>query len=489
MYLKGIAALVLGCLAAGLGYVGFGDATGQPAIRLNTPWLRHGLDWAEGGLDALRVRIGGDDAAAIDGPALERRVSEGLAARAPSAPPPSPQPPKDCSTADRLTAGAVLVGDRLSLRFFEKEGAESAALAGTRPVYFERLDLSGTYDVDARGQISIPLVGRIDADGYALACVEALVSDRYTRAFATEASVSAAFASRPPVVVTGAVRAPGSYTVTPGMVLRHLLALAGAPSTQDGGAARAAEAPLLARKAELENLAAGLRLEVRMLTAAQAHQEQPDLAPDERSLYQAKLGASRLQSELANLAARVETFERDKRDRAAQLQEKRDMLVLLQEQQAVLDRQVGEKRDRLAELRGLTERGLAPLTRLAADEAALITLEHSAFELRSATLAQQAAVRQAEEALEAVDGDYRGAIAADLRDRTKEADAIDAQLASIDLQVGMLSDGSAGAGERVTIVRNGPAGPVRLEGSLASIILPGDLVEVATGDSRVSELQ
>ena len=226
-----------------------------------------------------------------------------------------------------------------------------------------------------------------------------------------------------------------------------------------------------------------------MLTAAEAYQVQPDLTPVERTLFQAKLGASRLQSELANLAARVESFERSQRDRAAEVQEKRDMLVLLQQQQAVLDQQVGEKRDRLAELRGLTERGLAPLTRLAADEAALITLEHSAFEVRSATLAQQAAVRQAEEALEAVRGDYRSAVAAELRDRTKEADAIDAQVASIDLQVGMLNDGGAGGGERVTIVRNGPAGPVSLEASLASIILPGDLVEVATGDSRVSELQ
>ena len=489
MYVKGLAALALGGVAAGLGYIGFGDATGQPAIRLNAPWVRHGLDWAEGGLDALRARIGGDDAGAIDGPALEQQVRDGLAARAPSAPPPSPEPPKDCSTADRLTAGAALVGDRLGLRFFEKEGADSAALAGTAPVYFERLDLSGTYDVDARGQISIPLVGRIDADGYTLACVEALVADRYARTFVTEASVSAAFAFRPPVVVTGALRAPGSYTVTPGMVLRHLLALAGAPSTQDGGAARAAEAPLLARKAELDDLGAGLRLEVRMLTAAEAYQVQPDLTPDERTLFQAKLGASRLQSELANLAARVESFERSQRDRTAEVQEKRDMLALLQQQQAVLDQQVGEKRDRLAELRGLTERGLAPLTRLAADEAALITLEHSAFEVRSATLAQQAAVRQAEEALEAVRGDYRSAVAAELRDRTKEADAIDAQVASIDLQVGMLNDGGAGGGERVTIVRNGPAGPVSLEASLASIILPGDLVEVATGDSRVSELQ
>lgn len=485
MYLKGLAALALGGVAAGLGYVGFGDATGQPAIRLDTPWVQHGLDWAEGGLDALRARIGGGDAAPIDGQALERQVRDGLAARAPAAPPPSPEPPRDCATADRLTAGAALVGDRLALRFFEKEGADSATLAGTPPVYFERLDLSGTYDVDARGQISIPLVGRLDADGYTLACVEALVAARYADTFVTQASVSATFAARPPVIVTGAVRAPGSYTVTPGMVLRNLLALAGTASTQD----RAAEAPLLARKAELEDLGAGLRLEVRMLTAAEAYQGQPDLTPDERGLYQSKLGASRLESELANLAARVETFERAKRDRTAQLAERRDMLALLQQQQAVLDQQVGEKRDRLAELRTLTERGLAPLTRLAADEAALITLEHSAFEVRSAALAQQAAVRQAEEALEAVDGDYRSAVAAELRDRTKESDAIDAQLASIDLQVAMLNGDDAGGGERVTIVRNGPTGPVRLEGSLASIVLPGDLVEVATGDSRVSELQ
>ena len=273
------------------------------------------------------------------------------------------------------------------------------------------------------------------------------------------------------------------------MVLRQLLALAGAKSMQPDPGEQAAVAPLLARKAELEALAAGLRLETRVLTAARAHQADPELTADERSLFQARLGAARLQSELDTLSARVEAFARDKADKTEQVAEKRAMLALMQDQRTVLDRQVGEKRQRLDELRGLTERGLAPTTRLSADEAALITLEHSDFELASAALAQQAAVRAAEEALAAVDADYRSAVAGELRDRTRDADAIDAQLASIDLQIGMLRDGSGGSPERVTIVRTAADGTTRLEGTLASVVLPGDLVEVGTGERRVSELQ
>ncbi len=491
MYLKGLAALALGGVAAGIGYIGFGNATGHPAVKLNAPWVEHGIDMAEQGLAALRVRIGGDDGAAGEaaGAALEAAVRDGLAARGPAAPPPSIAPPKDCADPDRLTPGAALIGDKLTLRFFEKEAADAEAAAGAAPVYFERLDLSGAYDVDARGEVSIPLVGRVEADGRTLACVEALVAARYLQTFLTDASVSAAFASRPAVIVTGAVRAPGSYTVTAGMVLRQLLALAGAKSMQPDPALQAATAPLMARKAELDALAIGLRLETRVLAAARAHQADPGLTADERALFQERLGARRLQSELDELSARVAAFAREKADRTAQVAEKRAMLALIQDQRAELDRQVADKRQRLDDLRQLTERGLAPTTRLSADEAALITLEHSDFEAASGALAQAAAVRAAEEALAAVDGDYRSAVAGELRDRSREADAIDAQLAAIDLQIGMLRDGPGASPERVSILRTSADGITRLEGTLASVILPGDLVEVGTGESRVSELQ
>jgi protein involved in polysaccharide export with SLBB domain len=490
MYLKGLAALALGGVAAGIGYIGFGNASGHP-VRLDAPWVEHGLDWAENGLVALRARIGAEDGAAgqAAGAALEAAVRDGLAAQAPAAPPPSAEPPKGCADPDRLTPGAALIGDKLSLRFFEKETEAAALAASAAPVYFERLDLSGSYDVDARGEISIPLVGRVAADGRTLACVEALVASRYAETFLTDASVSAAFAARPAVIVTGAVRAPGSYAVTPGMVLRQLLALAGAKSMQPDPGEAAAVAPLLARKAELEALSAGLRLETRVLTAARAHQADPGLTADERSLFQSRLGATRVQSELDNLSARVDAFARAKADRTAQVAEKRAMLALMHDEEADLDRQVAEKRQRLDELRALTTRGLAPLTRLSADEAALITLEHSDYEVASAVLAQQAAVRAAEEALAAVDGDYRSAVAGELRDRTRDADAIDAQLAAIDLQIDLLRDGPGAGPERVTIVRTEAGGTTRLEGTLASVVLPGDLVEVGSGESRVSELR
>ena len=55
MYLKGLAALALGGVAAGIGYIGFGNASGHP-VKLNAPWVEHGLDWAEEGLVALRAR-------------------------------------------------------------------------------------------------------------------------------------------------------------------------------------------------------------------------------------------------------------------------------------------------------------------------------------------------------------------------------------------------------------------------------------------------
>lgn len=68
----------------------------------------------------------------------------------------------DCNQVNQLTSGTALVGDRLTLRFFEREAVKSATMTGgTSPLYFERLDLSGTYEVDAQGEVSLPLLGRL----------------------------------------------------------------------------------------------------------------------------------------------------------------------------------------------------------------------------------------------------------------------------------------------------------------------------------------
>ena len=362
MYLKGLAALALGGVAAGVGYIGFGDASGHP-VKLDAPWVEHGLDWAEDGLDALRTRIGADDGTAGEaaGAALEAAVRDGLAAQAPAAPPPSTEPPKDCATPTGSPPGAALIGDQLGAALL-REGGRRCRRRGERRAGLLRAarplgQLRRRCPRRDLGPAGRP--GRRPT-GDTLACVEALVAARYAQTFLTEASVSAAFAARPAVIVTGRRARARLLHGDPGMVLRQLLALAGARSMQPDPGAEAAVAPLLARKAELDELAAGLRLEIAGADGrARRTRSDPELTADERGLFQARLGAGRLQSELDNLSARVETFDRTRR--TARRRWRRSGRCWRCRSSSRRARPAGgEKRQRLDELRGLTERGLAP---------------------------------------------------------------------------------------------------------------------------------
>jgi hypothetical protein len=442
----------------------------QSANALALPKLEQGLS-PSGWIEALKQRLAFGPETGED--TLSERVGAALAEKPEQAAAAVAALPSECRVSDRLASGVALTGDQLAVRFFES--GESGG-SDDQPVFFERLDLSGSYQVDVEGEVSIPLVGRIAAEGQTLACLEARIAARYVETFATPVSVSAAFAARPPVVVTGAVRMPGSYQAGPGMTLRHILALAGARTGI--AAADPGLASILARKDELERLRAGLRLELRGLEAAKAEVATLELSPGERSRLAEALGPTRIESELDSLAGRVTALHREERERATKVETGQAAVALLLEEQERLRAQVAEKRGRLDELRTLTERGLAPLTRLTADEAALIALERAAFDVDRDLLLKRAELAAAERASAETRTEYHEALATETRGRARELDAIDAQLASIDLQLGLLQEEDPRGEGSYTIVRMERGAELRLEGTLASPVLPGDLIEV-----------
>lgn len=386
----------------------------------------------------------------------------------------------NCDQEHRLTPASALVGDRLAVRFFEREVVEPAPGSGSgSPIYFERLDLSGAYEVDARGEISLPLMGRINAEGHSIACLEAAIAARHAKTFSAPVSVSASFASRPPVLVTGAVRAGGTYNYTQGMTLRHVLALAGALSSQSGVAA---EIPLLARKAELDVLRAGNRLEMLALTSARAGSPTMAINEVERFKFAAVVGTERLEIESANLRARVEAMSREQKELATRIQHGRERVALLVEERARLERHVADKRVRLKELRDLNARGIAPLSRLSADETILTALERAMFDIKVELLQAESSVQADVRALEALADENERQIAAEMRDRAEKAEAIEAQLAAIAIQLNAQPGGAGGVStadaQLYTIVRTTAQGTARNEADLDTTILPGDIVEV-----------
>lgn len=396
----------------------------------------------------------------------------------------------DCNQMNPLTSATALVGDRLTIRFFEREALKPATMTvGTSPVYFERLDLSGTYEVDAQGEVSLPLVGRVKAEGRSIACLEAAIAARHAETFSMPASVSAAFTSRAPVLVAGAVRAEGAYNYTQGMTLRHVLALAGALSFQS---MRAADIALMARKEELDNLMAGNRLKMLALASARAGSASMVMNETQRSNLDTTVGTERLESEAANLRARIEAHNRKQKELAARIEDGRTRVGLLIEEKARLERHTMNKQARLKDLRDLNARGITPASRLSTDEAILNALERAFFEIKIELLQAESKLEADVRALDALADENEQVIAAEMRAGAEEADSIKAQLASIQFQLNSGPQGISGASSatahRYTIVRTTTQGVARSEANLETAILPGDIVEVETLDQRVAGL-
>ena len=106
---------------------------------------------------------------------------------------------------------------------------------------FKSEDLSGDYDVDLAGHISLPLVGEVEAAGLTTAQLDERLTDLYGAKYLEHPDVSVGIKSSSARVVTidGAVRESGSYPVAGAMTLIQAVSLAKG-TTEDANARRVA---------------------------------------------------------------------------------------------------------------------------------------------------------------------------------------------------------------------------------------------------------
>lgn len=97
-----------------------------------------------------------------------------------------------------------------------------------RLIVFDQPALSNVYSVDASGNVSIPLVGTVKAEGKTTRQLEAAVVSRLKEEdLVTEAKAAVEVAIYRPFSVLGEVRAPGRFPYAPGMTIEAAVALAG----------------------------------------------------------------------------------------------------------------------------------------------------------------------------------------------------------------------------------------------------------------------
>ena len=113
-------------------------------------------------------------------------------------------------------------------------------------VYGER-DLSGEFEVDSGGAISMPLIGDVRAAGSTVRELEKRVTDKLRDGYLRKPMVSAAVVARRPFFIDGAVDRPGEYPASEGMTVREAVAVAGGfkfwANTENALVARRSDSP------------------------------------------------------------------------------------------------------------------------------------------------------------------------------------------------------------------------------------------------------
>lgn len=93
-------------------------------------------------------------------------------------------------------------------------------------VYGEE-DLSGEFQVDGGGNLTLPLIGEVRAAGLTTAELERAVEDNLAHGYLVSPRVSAEVTNYRPFTILGEVNKPGEYPYENGMTVLNAVALAG----------------------------------------------------------------------------------------------------------------------------------------------------------------------------------------------------------------------------------------------------------------------
>jgi polysaccharide export outer membrane protein/exopolysaccharide production protein ExoF len=131
----------------------------------------------------------------------------------------------------RIEALCYAIGDQLKITFFERiddaaeESRAGAAAAPVSPELVERLELTGSYIIQADGRVYLPLLGAISIAGQPHAAAQDKLATAFSIATHHTAIVSIVLTEREPVYVVGSVTKPGTVKYLPGMTTLHAIAL------------------------------------------------------------------------------------------------------------------------------------------------------------------------------------------------------------------------------------------------------------------------
>lgn len=130
-----------------------------------------------------------------------------------------------CGTSGGQTAGAREAAPQSQTQ------VTSAYLLGSadrlRVTVFGHPDLSGEFEVDGTGAISLPLIGQVKAEGLSSAMLEKTISTTLAEGYILNPRVSVEVINYRPFYILGEVGTPGEYPYTNGLTVQNAVAAAG----------------------------------------------------------------------------------------------------------------------------------------------------------------------------------------------------------------------------------------------------------------------
>lgn len=122
------------------------------------------------------------------------------------------------------------VAERPSEYAQAERATEAYALGGgdtIRVTVFGQPDLSGEFEIDGLGFISMPLIGQISAINRSTPALEKEISDKLSDGFLLNPKVSAEVTTYRPFYILGEVSRPGEYPYASGLSVLNAVASAG----------------------------------------------------------------------------------------------------------------------------------------------------------------------------------------------------------------------------------------------------------------------
>lgn len=96
-----------------------------------------------------------------------------------------------------------------------------------RVIVFGQEGITGSYMVDAAGNVSLPLIGAVPARGLTTQSLARVIAEKLKQGYVREPNVTAEIETYRPFFILGEVTTPGQYSYVPNMTVETAVAIAG----------------------------------------------------------------------------------------------------------------------------------------------------------------------------------------------------------------------------------------------------------------------